>query len=59
MADEMQPTEETTAASPLPRPPEFPTDYSQLSTIYTNFARVNVTPEELVLYAPILAQLGP
>ena len=31
------------------QPPQFPTDYSQLSTIYTNFCRVSVTPEELVL----------
>lgn len=30
-------------------PPQFPTDYSSLSTIYTNFCRVSVTPEELVL----------
>ena len=32
-----------------PQPPQFPTDYSQLSTVYTNFCRVSVTPEELVL----------
>jgi Protein of unknown function (DUF3467) len=30
-------------------PPQFPTDYSSLSTVYTNFCRVSVTPEELVL----------
>ena len=29
--------------------PQFPTDYSHLSTVYTNFCRVSVTPEELVL----------
>jgi hypothetical protein len=29
--------------------PQFPTDYSSLSTVYTNFCRVSVTPEELVL----------
>src|SRR5262245_22621718 len=28
---------------------QFPTDAASLSTVYTNFCRVNVTPEELVL----------
>lgn len=28
---------------------QFPTDAAALSTVYTNFCRVNVTPEELVL----------
>lgn len=45
MADE-------TSATPQPAaqaPPQFATDYSSLSTIYTNFCRVSVTPEELVL----------
>jgi len=28
---------------------QIPTDYSSLSTMYTNFCRVSVTPEELVL----------
>jgi len=28
---------------------QIPTDYSSLSSVYTNFCRVNVTPEELVL----------
>ena len=30
-------------------PPQFAVDTSALSTVYTNFCRVNVTPEELVL----------
>ncbi|MCI0680978.1 MAG: DUF3467 domain-containing protein [Gemmataceae bacterium] len=45
MADE-------TSATPQPAAqaaPQFPTDYSSLSTVYTNFCRVSVTPEELVL----------
>jgi hypothetical protein len=46
MADE-------TTANPQPAAPQaapqFPTDYSSLSTVYTNFCRVSVTPEELVL----------
>ena len=45
MADEAT----TTPAAAPQAPPQFPTDYSSLSTIYTNFCRVSVTPEELVL----------
>lgn len=30
-------------------PPQFAVDTNSLSTVYTNFCRVNVTPEELVL----------
>jgi hypothetical protein len=37
----------------------FPTDYSNLSTVYTNFCRVNVTPEELVLDFGLNTQLTP
>ena len=44
MAEETAP-----ATQPAQAPPQFPTDYSSLSTIYTNFCRVSVTPEELVL----------
>ena len=38
-------------ASPAPggEQMQFPTDSAALSTVYTNFCRVNVTPEELVL----------
>jgi hypothetical protein len=37
-------------ASPVPgEQMQFPTDSAALSTVYTNFCRVNVTPEELVL----------
>lgn len=28
---------------------QFPTDSSQLTTVYTNFTRVTIAPEELVL----------
>ncbi|MGF1583436.1 MAG: DUF3467 domain-containing protein [Gemmataceae bacterium] len=38
---------------------QFPTDYSGLSTVYTNFCRVNVTPEELVLDFGLNTQLAP
>ncbi len=37
----------------------FPTDASGLSTIYTNFCRVNVTPEELVLDFGLNPQMVP
>ncbi len=41
------------------QPPQFQTDYSQLSTIYTNFCRVSVTPEELVLDFGLNTQMVP
>ena len=40
-------------------PPQFPTDYSSLSTVYTNFCRVNITPEELVLDFGLNPQVSP
>jgi len=45
MAEETTPAMQPAAQAP----PQFPTDYSSLSTVYTNFCRVSVTPEELVL----------
>jgi hypothetical protein len=59
MPDEPNPliTDPTLAAPP--QPPAFPTDYSQLSTIYTNFCRVSVTPEELVLDFGLNTQMTP
>lgn len=39
--------------------PNFPTDYSQLSTVYTNFCRVSVTPEELALDFGLNTQVQP
>jgi Protein of unknown function (DUF3467) len=57
MADEMKtPGLEQPAVQP---PPQFPTDYSQLSTVYTNFCRVSVTPEELVLDFGLNTQMSP
>jgi hypothetical protein len=37
----------------------FPTDSAALSTVYTNFCRVNVTPEELVLDFGLNPQIMP
>src|SRR5687767_11812658 len=42
-----------------PALPQFPTDYSSLSTVYTNFCRVSVTPEELVLDFGLNTQITP
>jgi hypothetical protein len=58
MADEQRPTApEGTAAAPPPA--QFATDTSHLSTVYTNFCRVSVTPEELVLDFGLNTQLTP
>jgi hypothetical protein len=48
----------TTEAQPG-QAPQFPTDYSGLSTVYTNFCRVSVTPEELVLDFGLNTQMAP
>jgi hypothetical protein len=53
MADEQKPT------SPEAQAPQFATDASSLSTVYTNFCRVSVTPEELVLDFGLNTQLSP
>jgi hypothetical protein len=56
--------EPKTAPAPVPaaeaaQQPQFPTDYSGLSTVYTNFCRVSVTPEELVLDFGLNTQMTP
>jgi uncharacterized protein DUF3467 len=56
MADETR-TEGQPAAQQ--QAPQFPTDYSNLSTVYTNFCRVSVTPEELVLDFGLNTQMAP
>ena len=48
-----------TEAPPAGQAPQFATDSSSLSTIYTNFCRVNVTPEELVLDFGLNTQITP
>jgi hypothetical protein len=57
MADDPKPATPEQAAAAVQ--PQFPTDYSQLSTIYTNFCRVSVTPEELVLDFGLNTQMSP
>jgi hypothetical protein len=36
-------------AAPGQQQPQFPTDTSAISTVYTNFCHVSITPEELIL----------
>jgi hypothetical protein len=38
---------------------QFTTDAAQISTVYTNFCRVSVTPEELVLDFGLNTQMAP
>ena len=57
MPDETKPS--ATETPPAGQPPQFPTDYSSLSTVYTNFCRVSVTPEELVLDFGLNTQITP
>ncbi|MCI0381373.1 MAG: DUF3467 domain-containing protein [Gemmataceae bacterium] len=56
MADETTPAQ--TQQMP-PQAPQFTTDTSKISTVYTNFCRVSVTPEELVLDFGLNTQLQP
>lgn len=58
MSDELRAPE---AANPAlqQQPQQFPVDSSTLSTVYTNFCRVSVTPEELVLDFGLNTTLGP
>ncbi len=56
MADQPK-TESTPAAAAQQQ--QIPTDLSALSTVYTNFCRVSVTPEELVLDFGLNPQIVP
>ncbi len=58
MADETTPMTATPEQQPQ-QAPQFPTDYTSLSTVYTNFCRVSVTPEELVLDFGLNTQIAP
>jgi len=60
MSDELRTPE---GSNPTPAaqqaPPQFTTDASAISTVYTNFCRVSVTPEELVLDFGLNTQMVP
>ena len=58
MPDQPTPPPATPAEQPG-QAPQFPTDYSGLSTVYTNFCRVSVTPEEMVLDFGLNTQVQP
>jgi hypothetical protein len=47
VAAETKPAGAPAGAQQPQQPPQFLTDNSGLSTVYTNFCRVSVTPEEL------------
>jgi hypothetical protein len=57
MSDELR-TPETTPA-PAAQAATFATDTASISTVYTNFCRVSVTPEELVLDFGLNTQMVP
>jgi hypothetical protein len=59
MADELRTPEGNPNPAPQQVPPQFPTDNTGLSTIYTNFCRVSVTPDELVLDFGLQTQIVP
>jgi uncharacterized protein DUF3467 len=46
-------------ATPQEQANQIPTDYSSLTSVYTNFCRVHVTPEELVLDFGLNPDVGP
>jgi hypothetical protein len=60
MSDELR-TPESSNPTPAAQqaPPQFTTDASEISTVYTNFCRVSVTPEELVLDFGLNTQMVP
>lgn len=60
MTDENRPTTPAPpAGGAMPPPMQFPVDASQLSTAYANFARVQGTPEELILDFGLNTQMAP
>ena len=56
MADDPKPA---AAPAEAQQQPQFTTDASSISTVYTNFCRVSVTPEELVLDFGLNTQIQP
>jgi len=58
MADELKAPGTMGTEVPPPQP-QFATDASRISAVYTNFCRVSVTPEELILDFGLNTQLTP
>lgn len=59
MADELRSPESAPTPAAPGVPIQFHTDTSAISTVYTNFCRVSVTPEELVLDFGLNTQMQP
>ncbi len=59
MADELRSPETNNPTPPAPQPLQIPVDASALSTVYTNFCRASVTPEEIVLDFGLNPAFGP
>jgi hypothetical protein len=63
MADEAKSTGPQTPPPAQPgqqqQAPSFPTDTSAISTVYTNFCHVSITPEELILDFGLNTQMTP
>lgn len=58
MPDELR-TPDALPQAPQAQQPQFATDAAGISTVYTNFCRVSVTPEELVLDFGLNTQMVP
>ena len=58
MPDEMRTPDAGTPPVPPPQQ-QFTTSTSEISTVYTNFCRVNLTPEELILDFGLNTQMVP
>jgi hypothetical protein len=59
MADELRMPEGANPNPVVQQPPQFATDASAISTVYTNFCRVSLTPEELILDFGLNTQMMP
>lgn len=60
MADEMRTPDHPNLTPPMPPgQQQFATDSTGISTVYTNFCRVSVTPEELALDFGLNTQMFP
>jgi hypothetical protein len=49
----------TGAVPGAPQQPQFSTDAANISTVYTNFCHVSITPEELILDFGLNTQMSP
>jgi hypothetical protein len=59
MADESRTEGQTPQQQAQQAANQIPTDYSQLSTIYSNFCRISLTHEEVVLDFGLNTQMTP